>query len=337
MLGRASALHKTRYYTQGCDKLLVCTDHKPLLGIWNDKEMEIIENPRLIRLKEKTLGWRFKIIHVPGKKLCGPDALSRAISPGTEEGHMRSGGENFNLQAGTIVVPRAHVKDEYMEQGEVWVCDMTTRDAREGILGAIRATMCGEFTMPDPALDVSECMLASMELGVRSVSWAMVKEELSSDQKFRDLSDWISGGCIGPPDSLPNHIRQYWRVRDKLRLVEMVPMLEERTVIPAKLKQQGLETLHSAHQGVLCMGLRAEQAVYWPGLWSEIEMKRSECSTCQKIAPSQAKLPPVEPVVPNYPFEHACVDYMSLNGHEFGGVRGQIHRVAGGLQGHQGV
>ena len=25
-LGVASALHKTRYYTQGCDKLLVCTD-----------------------------------------------------------------------------------------------------------------------------------------------------------------------------------------------------------------------------------------------------------------------------------------------------------------------
>jgi hypothetical protein len=41
-------------------------------------------------------------------------------------------------------------------------------------------------------------------------------------------------------------------------------------------------------------------------------------STCQKIAPSQAKLPPVEPLIPNYPFEHVCVDYMSLNGHHFG-------------------
>ena len=111
--------------------------------------------------------------------------------------------------------------------------------------------MCGEFTMPDPALDVSECMLASMELGVRSVSWAVVKEEWSSDRNFRDLSDWVSGGCIGPPESLPDHIRQYWRVRDNLRLVEMVPMIEERTLIATKLRQQVLETLHSAHQGVL--------------------------------------------------------------------------------------
>ena len=58
--------------------------------------------------------------------------------------------------------------------------------------------------------------------------------------------------------------------------------------------------------------------MYWPGFWSDIEVTRSRCSTCQKIAPSLAKLPPVETLVPNYPFEHLCVDYMSLNGHQFG-------------------
>ena len=26
----------------------------------------------------------------------------------------------------------------------------------------------------------------------------------------------------------------------------------------------------------------------------------------------------MEPLVPNYPFEHICVDYMSLNGRQFG-------------------
>ena len=39
-LGVASALHKTRYYTQGCDKLLIGTDHKPPLGVLNDRSME---------------------------------------------------------------------------------------------------------------------------------------------------------------------------------------------------------------------------------------------------------------------------------------------------------
>ena len=310
-LGVASALHKTRYYTQGCDKLLVCTDHKPLLGVLGDKELGKIDNPRLLRLKEKTLGWKFRIIHVPGRKLCGPDALSRAMAPLKEEVQMMS----TRCPASQGVWERSDPTEEC--RGD-YCSEMTTKDAREGILGAIRATMCVDLTMPDPALDVSEYMLASMELGVKSVSWDMVKEEMSRDQEFKDLSLWISKGCQGPPENLPGHIRQYWRVRDKLRLVEMVPMLEERTIIPTKMRKQVLETLHSAHQGVLSMGMRAEQAVYWPGFWSDIERKRSECSTCQKIAPSQAKLPPVEPIVPNYPFEHICIDYMSLNGHEFG-------------------
>jgi hypothetical protein len=39
-LGVASALHKTRYYTQGCNKLLIGTDHKPLLSVLNDRSLE---------------------------------------------------------------------------------------------------------------------------------------------------------------------------------------------------------------------------------------------------------------------------------------------------------
>ena len=59
--------------------------------------------------------------------------------------------------------------------------ESTTKDAREGILGAIRGTMSGEFTLPNPNMDVSECLLAFMELGVKSVSWTMFKNVLSVD------------------------------------------------------------------------------------------------------------------------------------------------------------
>ena len=40
-------------------------------------DMQDIENPRLANLKEKTLRYRFKIIHVPGIKNRIADALSR--------------------------------------------------------------------------------------------------------------------------------------------------------------------------------------------------------------------------------------------------------------------
>jgi hypothetical protein len=42
-----------------------------------------------------------------------------------------------------------------------------------------------EFTLPNPSIDVSECLLSSMEFGVKSVSRAMVKNELSGDGEYR--------------------------------------------------------------------------------------------------------------------------------------------------------
>lgn len=70
-------LHKCRYYVLGCQNLLIATDHQPLLKIFSDRKLDDIENPRLLRLKEKSLIYKFKIVHVPGRKHAGPDALSR--------------------------------------------------------------------------------------------------------------------------------------------------------------------------------------------------------------------------------------------------------------------
>ena len=57
------ALHKAKYFILSCQDLTVGMDHKPLLGILNDKSLEAIDNPKILRLKEKTLVWRFKIVH----------------------------------------------------------------------------------------------------------------------------------------------------------------------------------------------------------------------------------------------------------------------------------
>ena len=164
----ASAFHKTRYYTQGCDKLLVCTDHKPLLGVLNDRSLESIDNPRLLRLKEKTLGSRFKIIHIHGRKLCGPDALSQAVTTAQGEVQMITSshedrgvsasnagfswldlhqpcqGEScFNLQAGPTDNSPGWGSLDSVEMEDY---ELTTKDAREGPLGGNQS--CYEWGVP---------------------------------------------------------------------------------------------------------------------------------------------------------------------------------------------
>ena len=87
-LAVAYSIHQTRFYVLGCPDLTIATDHKPLLGILNDRSLADISNCRLLNLKEKTLGFRFSIVHVPGKKHLGADAASRYPSAPAELLHL---------------------------------------------------------------------------------------------------------------------------------------------------------------------------------------------------------------------------------------------------------
>ena len=61
----------------GCDDLVILTDHQPLTSILSDRSLDEITNPRIFSLKQRTLPWRFKIFHIPGKLIPAPDATSR--------------------------------------------------------------------------------------------------------------------------------------------------------------------------------------------------------------------------------------------------------------------
>ena len=76
-LAIAWALEQTKYFTLGCDNLLIVTDHKPLTKLFGDKTLDEISNPRLFRLKQRTLLWKFEIEHMPGAENYFSDATSR--------------------------------------------------------------------------------------------------------------------------------------------------------------------------------------------------------------------------------------------------------------------
>ena len=86
-LAAVFGLEKCRMYTLGCPNLTLVVDHQPLTSILNDRSLDSIENPRLLKLKEKTLKFDFRIVYVPGssKAIRAADALSR-YTTGDDEG-----------------------------------------------------------------------------------------------------------------------------------------------------------------------------------------------------------------------------------------------------------
>ena len=76
-LAVAWALEQTRYFTMGCNDLKIIVDHKPLTKLFGDRRLDEIDNPRLFRLKQRTLMWRFTIEYQPGASNPFADAMSR--------------------------------------------------------------------------------------------------------------------------------------------------------------------------------------------------------------------------------------------------------------------
>ena len=51
-LAVAWGLEQTKYFTQGCDNLLIVTDHKPLVKILGDRTLDETSNTRMFHLKQ---------------------------------------------------------------------------------------------------------------------------------------------------------------------------------------------------------------------------------------------------------------------------------------------
>ena len=80
------AILKCRNYLLGVS-FKVKTDHKPLLGVINGRDLDAVNNLRLQRILSKLLGFQFTVEYVPGKLNEIADALSRSqvFQPEKEE------------------------------------------------------------------------------------------------------------------------------------------------------------------------------------------------------------------------------------------------------------
>ena len=249
----------------GNPKLLVATDHKPLLKILGDRKLEDVDNPRLLKLKEKTLRWQFQIQHVPGKIHVGPDTLSRKDVAACM----------VQIFSGTNT--------------DTW----DTEELESGLEAEVAANM------PQP------------------ISWQQVRDAVDKDKVMSMLAHQITEGFPPEKKLLRHELREYYQHRDKLSHVDGVPLYKDRVVVPHALRAAVLETLHSAHQGITGMTLRAQAGVWWPGITPQLKEVRDRCRNCTEHAPSQPSTPPKPLAQPDYPFQCIASDYFQSGGHHY--------------------
>ena len=163
-------------------------------------------------------------------------------------------------------------------------------------------------------IQLAELAIFALNGDSKSPSLDDVRKATLNDPELKLLVSTIQQGFPATHHLTDPCIRKYYSCREELWLQDELVMFKDRIVIPATLRKQVLDILHSAHQGVEGMRARATSSVYWPGLNSSIREKRKNCSTCERIAPSQPREPLNLIPQAEYPFQHVCSDAFEMNG-----------------------
>ena len=299
-------LQKCKYFLLGCTDLTVATDHKPLLNILNDRCLADIENRRLTNLKEKTLSFQFKIVHVPGRKHVGPDAASRyPVGPAVK---LQIPGEPPEADFSTTEVRHSIVNS-------LATIETAVENMNKAIIEGVESSMNAMADLHDCCSTSTPTACSASTTNV--VSWEQIRMATAEDTDMQDLKEYIMSGFPEDARLLPAHVKPYNTYKSALYIVDDVVMFGDRVVVPRALRQPVLHLLHAAHQGVDRMKARSADVVFWHGIVGDIARYREACQACHKMAKSNPSLPPYDPPEPEYPFQYLAADYFHYGNKDY--------------------
>ena len=106
----------------------------------------------------------------------------------------------------------------------------------------------------------------------------------------------------------------FYEKRDELSYEQKILMLNNRIVIPHKLKSCVMDRLHEAHTGIVAMKSVARMSVWWPSIDLDIERTVRGCIDCNEHQPKTCESPLVLWNNTGKPWDRVHIDLAQLNG-----------------------
>ena len=162
--------------------------------------------------------------------------------------------------------------------------------------------------------------LASAEI-CQAITHDRVRTETGKDPLLIKLMDkLIKAGGSGSKSSIEtweDDLVDFKNVKDDLGVQDGVLFYKHRFVIPETLRNEVLNVLHSAHQGVTGMKDRAAGCVWWPRMNQGIYNRRYKCTGCNWASPSNPAPIPCKPKSPDYPMQSLCCDKAHIGNYTY--------------------
>ena len=144
-----------------------------------------------------------------------------------------------------------------------------------------------------------------------------LRDAAKADSSYVRLLECVTSGFPSNRYDLHNSLLPYWKLRDNLYADGELVLYGARVVVPAALRRRTLTHLHDSHRGVEATKRRAKQAVFWPGIDSDIKNTVQACESCQVLQPSQQQEPLLNDDTPTRPFESVSADFFTIAGKSF--------------------
>lgn len=265
------SLDKLRYYINGA-KVIVRTDHKPLLSLFNQE----IKSKRCEKFYYSIASYDVTLEYIKGEQNCIADLLSRL--PKSSE---RSSSAETEVHS---------------EDGEP---DITDKAYEIGIINSNRINpkqfVNCQVEKPE-ILDQDRPTLDDLD---------MVKEQ-SQDAEIVDIMNQINQGQ-GTKAFQQRHIildNILYYISDP----DCNPIL--RLFIPANLRKQVKQEFHEAmgHAGIDRAYATAKLRYYWPNMFKDISEHVSQCVLCKERSLRIQNRPLQKTEIPPYPFCKIAVD-----------------------------
>ena len=106
---------------------------------------------------------------------------------------------------------------------------------------------------------------------------------------------------------LTGAIRPYYPVKTEIAVANGLLLRGSRLIIPASMRLEILDKIHTGHQGINKCRERARQSVWWLGLSRQLEELVKNCITCVKAQKQRAQ-PLVTTTFPELPWQKVATD-----------------------------
>lgn len=141
---------------------------------------------------------------------------------------------------------------------------------------------------------------------------ARFKEAISNDSTLQKVKYYALNGWPSHKANVPSSVKPFWSLKNEIFLHKDVLFYGKRLIIPLVLREEFLNLIHQAHQGVVSCKKVAQESIFWPGICQDIEKFVLNCMTCQEYSASNAREPLTSHTPPELPWKKIGIDFKAL-------------------------